>query len=223
MSRLIIFDVDGTLSDSMGTIVHAWREAIRKSSLPEATDAALRHGIGRSIPECFSELYPHASSEQYDMFAAHYRTIYRGLVVGQEPPLYDGVRETLQALQKGGHTLAIATGKSRAGLDRMLDAHGLRQAFQSTMSGDQARSKPHPEMIERILLETGMAPQEAIMVGDTTYDLLMARAAGVRSVAVTYGGHDRDTLLACAPDHMIDDIQELVPWVIGKKLPSPPH
>jgi phosphoglycolate phosphatase len=211
----LIFDVDGTLSDSMATIIDAWREALQRSELAIPTDDQLRFGIGRSILEGFESLFPRASDRDYDTFARHYRDVYRGMVVGNEPPLYPGVSETLQTLFDQGHRLAIATGKSRVGLDRMLEAHKMGHLFQSTITADQARSKPHPEMIELLLQDSGAAKGDTVMIGDTTFDLLMARAAGVYSVGVTYGGHARSELARCEPTHLVERICDLVPWVAG--------
>lgn len=211
--ELVIFDVDGTLSDSMGVIVAAWGRAIREAGLGEPDPAQVRHRIGRSIEEGFRELFPGAAPSEYDRFASCYRDVYRAMVEGNEPPLYERVRETLETLRNAGRMLAIATGKSRAGLARTLRAHRLDEYFIATRTADQARSKPDPDMLIQLLEATGVPSARAVMVGDTTFDLQMARAAGVKAAGVTYGAHSRDGLLPCAPDALLDRVDQILPWL----------
>jgi phosphoglycolate phosphatase len=141
---------------------------------------------------------------------------YRGYFVALDAndlPLFPGVREGLEALNNRGHLLAVATGKSRRGLDRVLATSGLAEYFVATRCADEAFSKPHPRMLEDILQQTGMTGTQSIMVGDTTYDLLMARSAGVAGLAVSYGVHGRDDLLAQAPLACCDSFDEVHAWL----------
>ena len=212
--KLVIFDVDGTISDSMAVIVDSWMKAARAANLSPPSRAAVRDQIGKSVQEGFEALFPDAEEGALQKFFPFYRDIYRGAVVGNEPPLYDGTREVLEQLEDARILMAVATGKSRVGLDRMLKDHDLARFFAHTVTADNARSKPHPDMIQQILKQLGLTPPEALMVGDTSFDLDMARNAGVPSIGVTHGGHDPDTLRACQPIALIDHLTELLPYAL---------
>ncbi|MFQ5644926.1 MAG: HAD-IA family hydrolase, partial [Thiogranum sp.] len=141
--------------------------------------------------------------------------------------LFPGASETLHLLKESGLLLAVATGKGRAGLDKVLSGTGLQEIFSATRCSDETQSKPHPQMLMEILDELGTEPRQALMIGDTEYDLLMALNAGVSPVAVSYGVHERERLMQHQPLACLDNISELVDWLaeeglVAQDLVSPP-
>ncbi len=210
--ELIIFDWDGTLMDSAAQIVRCFERAFADAKVPSPGDRAIRHIIGLGLTEAVAVLLPHADAATRTLVSDRYRGYFMALDTS-ELPLFTGVREGLQALIARGHLLAVATGKSRRGLDRVLANTGLADLFVVTRCADEAYSKPHPQMLEDILDRTGMGASQAIMVGDTTYDLIMARTAGVAGLAVSYGTHTRDQLLAEAPLACCDSFDEVHAWL----------
>lgn len=216
MSRrydLLIFDWDGTLMDSIARIVNCFGNACTDIGLPRPTDAAMRHVIGLGLTEAVDELLPGVDQAMREQVVARYREHF--LHIDNTPsPLFDGVRAGLEQFANQGYLLAVATGKSRRGLDRVLDETGLGGLFVATRCADEAFSKPHPRMLEDLLDYTGLEPSRALMVGDTTYDLQMARAASMDSLAVSYGVHTREDLLAHAPRVCLDTFGEVHQWLI---------
>ncbi len=208
--QLIVFDWDGTLMDSAATIVAAIQSASRDLSLPVPDVQKARHVIGLGLADALSYLFPELDAAGYEGVADRYRFHY--LARDDEIPLFDGVREMMSELADAGFLLAVATGKSRRGLDRALDATGLRSLFHATRCADEAFSKPHPAMLLEIMDELGTTAGHTLMVGDTTHDLEMARNASVAPVAVTYGAHSRDSLYACAPLACLDTVPALRAW-----------
>lgn len=209
----LIFDWDGTLSDSVGHIVAAMRAAAREVALPVPDVAAVRNIIGLGLPEAAVALYP----QEPDVRRLHalvdsYRTQYRSLDA-LPVELFPGVLAALDRWRADGYRLAVATGKGRSGLDRMLKQHDLLGYFDATRCADEAASKPHPLMLQQILQELGGSAATAIMVGDSSFDLDMATNAGMRAVAVTYGAQSREQLQCCAPAHCIDEFTELASWL----------
>jgi len=209
---LIIFDWDGTLCDSTGRIVEAMRQAAAELALPVPEAAAVTDIIGLALPEAMAILFPRQSAsvreEMRDAYSASY------LSLDTVPSgLFSGALATLDGLRGRGHCLAVATGKSRRGLDRVLLGHGLSDFFDSTRCSDETRSKPHPLMLEEILQETGHEPAQSIMVGDSEYDLAMARSAGVAGVGVSFGVHSPLRLQNHAPLAIIDELNELLELV----------
>lgn len=208
MIKLVVFDWDGTLMDSEARIVTAMDAALSLVGAPAAPRAEVRNIIGLDLLEAIGRLAPGLAPAARARAAQGYREAYARLHAVPSP-LFAGAAETLAALEAAGLMLAIATGKSRRGLDHALEEAGVRHHFLATRCGEESAPKPDPAMLRDLLLELDTAPQDAIMVGDTEFDLIMARAAATRSAAVTYGAHARGRLLGQRPDCIIDDVREL--------------
>lgn len=210
--RLVIFDVDGTLVDSQEMIFAAFSFAYKEAGLPvPPRDRALSF-VGRSLELIFPELSPELDAEAHASLTQGYRDAYfhirqqRGS--NATSPFFDGAREALDALKSQDWTvLAVATGKSMRGLDKLIEGYGLEGYFQSQQTADHHPSKPHPAMVEACLAETGIDPTRAVMIGDTTYDIDMGRAAGVKTIGVSWGYHPVETLKA---DAIIDTYDALL-------------
>lgn len=209
--ELIVFDWDGTLLDSAGAIVQAIQAACRDLELPEPSDIQARHVIGLGLVDAMHQAVPDLKPERYQEMAERYRFHY--LSGDHQLTLFKGVPEMLEGLQAAGHLLTIATGKSRAGLDRALDHSGLRPLFQASRCADECHSKPHPQMLEELMAEFGIPAASTVMIGDTSHDLLMARNAGVDSLAVTYGAHPHDHLIEHGPLACLHNVVELASWL----------
>jgi phosphoglycolate phosphatase len=217
--QLLVFDWDGTLMDSVATIVECTRATIRELGLGEPAEATIRGTVGLGLRETASALVPGCDDELYGRILACYRRhwveTYRDLSL-----LFPGVPDMLSDLTAAGYLLAVATGKSRRGLDHALDQTGLRQRFHATRTADEAASKPHPQMLLEILEELGVRPAAAVMVGDSIYDLQMAAGAGTRAVAVLSGAHSREELAAHAPHTLLGNVAELPRWLATATLPG---
>ncbi|OQR28680.1 HAD family hydrolase [Pseudomonas sp. Bc-h] len=210
--ELLIFDWDGTLSDSIGRIVEAMRTAADLAGRPVRDELAIKGIIGLGLPEAIRTLYPDITANDLIDFRQHYADSYMAMDV--EPSrLFDGVRESLEAFRAEGYRMAVATGKARRGLDRVLKAHGWMEYFDATRAADETASKPDPLMLNEILQHCGVAPEKALMVGDASFDLLMARNAGMDSVAVGYGAQALDSLLQFEPALAINHFSELRAWL----------
>nr|WP_218584123.1 HAD-IA family hydrolase [Pseudomonas akapageensis] len=210
--KLLIFDWDGTLADSVGRIVEAMNMAARAGGYPERDDVAIKGIIGMALPEAIHTLYPELSDEQLIAFRQRYAESY--VALDAEPsPLFPGVLESLEAFRADGYQLAVATGKARRGLDRVLRSHGWEDFFDITRAADETRGKPHPLMLEQILAHCGVGPAQALMVGDSSFDLLMARNAGMDSVAVGYGALSLEALSVYEPRLSIERFPELRTWL----------
>lgn len=210
--ELLIFDWDGTLADSIGRIVEAMKVAARAAGYPERDDEAIKGIIGLALPEAILVLYPEMDEGQVIAFRQHYADCY--MAMDAEPsPLFPGVLESLESFRQAGYRLAVATGKARRGLDRVLQAHGWEDYFDITRAADETRSKPHPLMLEEILAHCQVAPQKALMVGDSSFDLLMANNAGMDSVAVGYGAMALDSLRVHRPKLAIERFTDLHAWL----------
>jgi phosphoglycolate phosphatase len=205
---LIIFDWDGTLIDSQAHIIDSMRGAIADQGLEVPADDAIRHIIGLSLPVAIATLLPRIDDSRVQRIADGYRRHFfrDSQRMGQ---MFEGVEDLVRDLHGRGHFLAVATGKGRRGLDMALQQTGLGKYFHITRCADETRSKPHPQMLEEILVDLDMSPRDAVMVGDTQYDLEMARNIGMDSLAVTYGMHDRELLQKSEPTYIIDDLAEL--------------
>ncbi|WP_407899006.1 HAD family hydrolase [Ferrigenium sp. UT5] len=208
---LIVFDWDGTVMDSTAVIATSIQSACRDLGLPVPSDEAARHVIGMGLVEALRHAVPQAPAALYEPLAERYR--YYFMAQDASIPLYAGAAETVTELHEAGYRLAVATGKSRKGLDRVLDSSGLRPYFQATRTADQTFSKPHPAMLLEIMDELGMPPERVLMVGDTTHDLQMAINAGVDAVGVTHGAHPEDQLRALNPLALVDDFHQLRAWL----------
>lgn len=199
--RLIVFDWDGTLMDSEHAIVQSMQRGIADLGLEPRTDEQVRNIIGLGLREAVSALYPEGDAELPERLAEAYRTHWFQFSQ-DERDLFPGVRGLLEWLHTKDYLLAIATGKSRRGLNRVLADTGLGSLIHASRCADETRSKPHPQMLEEILTLLDVAPSAAIMVGDTEYDMELARNAGVQPLAVCYGTHEPERLhrhqpLAC--------------------------
>jgi len=220
--RLIVFDWDGTLMDSEARIVASMQAAFGQSGLSPPEPENIRQIIGLGLAEGLHALLPNLDRGTGELLAARYR--YHFLADQAVPsPLYEGVPKTLSDLRARGYLLAIATGKSRAGLDRTLLACGLGDWLDDSCCADESRSKPHPLMLETIMDRLGVPATSTLMVGDTTFDLEMARHAGTYSIAVSYGAHPRQRLMAYNPLTCLDDIKHLPPWLKQHGIPPRLH
>ena len=196
---LVLFDVDGTLQDAQAIIVDTVRIAFAESGMtPPMRDTILRL-VGLSVPRMLGALVPGADEAEMAALVANYRLAFAKSVPDAQAPLYPGVAEGLDRLEAAGHALGLATGKSQRGVTRFLETNGWTRRFVTVQHADANPSKPHPGMVRAALAETGAAPARALVVGDTTFDVEMAHAAGVPCVAVSYGYHDADTLRRAAP------------------------
>lgn len=208
---LIVFDWDGTLMDSAGAIVRAIVASCRDLGLPEPSDERARYVIGLGLGDALRHAVPELAEGDYPRMVERYRHHY--LSSDHELTMFPGVAETLAWLTEQGRMLGVATGKSRVGLDRALGRAGLAACFHSTRCADECFSKPHPAMLEQIMDELGVEPDRTLMVGDTTHDLLMAKNAGVASLAVSFGAHPAEALRAEAPLACVATPGELGEWL----------
>lgn len=208
---LLIFDWDGTLMDSAGFIVDSIQKACADLEISVPSDRACRHIIGLGLLQALQTLLPDLPQERYPQLVERYRHHYLGR--DHEIPLFAGVEAGIRDLHGAGFTLAVATGKSRAGLVRALDYCGLATCFSATRCADQTHSKPHPAMVEEILDELFMDKSQALVIGDTAHDLLMASNAGVARLGVTYGAHLPEDLHAHAPLAVLDSFEEVHQWL----------
>ena len=208
--RLIIFDVDGTLVDSQHEIVEAQARAFAAHGLPAPGRSKALSVVGLSLTEAFTALAGPACP--IDSLAESYKAAWTDLRLkpGYSDTLYPGAAETIAALAAARDiALGIATGKSRRGIDRVLAAQGWETTFATIQTSDTHPSKPHPSMIETAMSETGATPRETLMIGDTTYDIEMAVAAGVRPIGVAWGYHEPAALAACGAITIADTFEAL--------------
>ncbi len=196
--RLVLFDVDGTLVDSQGSIVAAMTASFNALSLPVPDRQAILSIVGLSLPVAISELANEHATEVQQRLVDGYKQAYHAHRVAQgaaSSPLYPGAREVIEALHAIPEVLlGVATGKSQRGLEALIEAHGLERYFVTRQVADHHPSKPHPSMIETACAETGVGAGNTVMIGDTRFDMDMARAAGVPGIGVTWGYHDRSAL-----------------------------
>ncbi|MCG6200483.1 HAD family hydrolase [Psychromonas antarctica] len=202
---LIIFDWDGTLMDSIDKIVTCVKQAAILTGLEAPSSEAIRNIIGLSLDVAMIRLFPSLSLQGRDAMVSAYRQQYIDLNQ-QQTPFYSGIREWLFSLREQGYLLAVATGKGRGGLDRMLQEYNVKNLFSATYCADETISKPHPLMINKILEDLNMQSHQALMVGDSSYDLEMANNANVDCVGVTYGVHSHQTLSLFNPIALLDDL-----------------
>ncbi|MET0049486.1 MAG: HAD-IA family hydrolase [Candidatus Thiodiazotropha sp.] len=210
--RLLVFDWDGTIMDSEARIVACVEAAIKDLDLPVPSREAISNIIGLGLREAVHQLFPTGDDQLHLEIAARYRVHFFSAEVAPSE-LFQGARQTLQTLNDLGYLLAVATGKGRQGLDHALQSTGLGPLFLVTRCADETFSKPHPEMLHQILDYTGMEPKEALMIGDTEYDLEMARNAGMPSLGVTYGVHTEDRLQKHQPLGCVDAVDQIPGWL----------
>lgn len=206
--RLAIFDWDGTLMDSADHIVTAVRAAATDLGWPAPPPESVREAIGLGLREAIDRAIPELSEADYTRFANRYRTRFLDPETARSVP-FPGVSGLLEGLAGDGWWLAVATGKGRRGLDRALEETGLGRHFLTSRCADETRSKPHPEMVEEILDELGVFPEEAVVVGDTEFDLEMAANARVDAIGVGWGAHPVDRLRSAAPLAIASSMDEL--------------
>jgi phosphoglycolate phosphatase len=208
---LIAFDWDGTLFDSTGLIVRCIQAACRDIGMPEPSDVQAAYVIGLGLMDALRHAVPDLPVERYPELGRRYRHHY--MASQHQIVLFEGTREMLAALKARNHWLAVATGKSRLGLNEALDAAQLRPFFDSTRTADETASKPHPLMLHELMGELGVEPSRTLMIGDTTHDLQLAVNAGVACVGVSYGAHPSEDFHRFAPLFVAHSTRELHDWL----------
>lgn len=213
---LILFDCDGTLVDSQNVIVSTMTTAFERHGLIPPPREAVLGIVGLSLPIAISTLAPDLDAAELSEVVASYKDTYSHLRrdPSMSAPLYPGIRTALEVLAGRPDTLiGIVTGKSRRGLDAILALHGLDAFFSTLQTADDAPSKPDPTMVLQALAETGGTPERTVVVGDTGFDMAMARAAGAAALGVPWGYHDADRLLAAGAQGIVSGHEDLVPWI----------
>ncbi len=209
---LLVFDWDGTLMDSEARIIECVRAAALDLGLEVPADDAIRNIIGLGLSEAVMGMFPGADEPLVTDVVDRYR--YHFLAKNATPsPLFEGAERVLKELRQQGYLMAIATGKGRAGLNRVLEYTGVGDLFHATRCADETFSKPHPDMLLQIMEELGTDKSNTLMIGDTEWDMQMARNAGTHGLAVSYGAHAVDRLLQHEPLACLDDITEITGWL----------
>lgn len=209
--ELLVFDWDGTLMDSAGAIVASIQASCRDLGLQVPPRERAAHVIGLGLKDALSYAVPELPQADYGKLAERYRHHY--LARDPDIELFPGMRQMLAGLKQRGYLLAVATGKTRAGLDRALEATQLKPFFDSSRCADETHPKPHPAMLQELMQELLIEAEATLMIGDTAHDLQMAANAGVPALAVSYGAHPRDSLTGFNPLACIAMPQELAPWL----------
>ncbi len=209
--ELLVFDWDGTLVDSAAHIVASLQAAFQDLHLPVPGPEAARHVIGLGLQDALAYLNPGLESSRYREVAERYSTHF--LAGHEDIELFPMVEEGIAALKRDGYLLAVATGKSRRGLDRALHSTALGPHFHASRCADEGLPKPHPDMLETLMRLLGVAREHTLMIGDTTHDLQMAANAGVPAVGLTYGAHPREELERLQPLACIGSFAELMQWL----------
>lgn len=210
--QLVIFDWDGTLMDSAGRIVSAMQTAARLAEQPVPTRQAILDVMGLSMDICYDLLFPGMVGAAREHYNAVYRHQY--VVADETPtPLFPGAEAVLTELKAAGYRLAIATGKARPGLTRALEQTGVASYFCASRCADEAASKPDPAMIDQLLEVCGVAPEAALMIGDSVHDLAMANNAGVDGLAATYGAQTAERLALLKPLDFLHELRALPAWL----------
>ncbi len=210
--RLVIFDCDGTLVDGQHMIISSMKQASENCQIPYPGDEPVRRIVGLSLFEAITRVYPDITENDHNLlhkeFIDHFQ--YLRTLDDYHEPLYDGIKEAILKLVEMDVLLGIATGKSTRGLKNTLKNHALEDHFVTLSTADDGPGKPHPSMVNVALSDTGVERENALMIGDTTYDMVMAAKAGVKSVGVTWGYHEEDELVASGANHIIKHISELM-------------
>lgn len=210
--ELLVFDWDGTLMDSAGAIIASIQASCSDLGLPVPERERAAHVIGLGLKDALAYAVPELAPDDYGKLALRYRHHY--LARDPDIELFPGMREMLAGLKQRGYLLAVATGKTRVGLERVLEATQLKQYFDASRCADETHSKPHPAMLQELMQELSIEAQATLMIGDTAHDLQMALSAGVPSLAVSYGAHPRENLTGFNSLACIDTPQELAPWLM---------
>ena len=209
---LLVFDWDGTLMDSAACIVECLQAACADVGLPVPPEERARYVIGLGLNDAMAHIVPDVSPDAYPKIVARYRHHFQQR--DSSTTLFPGAEDMLKELHDSGHYLAVATGKSRRGLDRALGATGLKRYFHLTRCADEGFTKPHPGMLQCLMDDLNVAPQRTLMIGDTTHDMEMAKAADVARLAVSHGAHQACDLLIYEPLACVDDCGELREWLL---------
>lgn len=210
---LVVFDVDGTLIDSAESIIRCMTMAFNSLDLAPPAPEAIRGIIGLSLPEAVGHISDEIASQHVGEIVAEYKRFFLMERTREPAPLFAGARDCLVRLNAAGYLLAVATGKSRKGLDATFAHHGLEGCFVAVGCADDGPGKPHPFMLEKVMAEAGADPASTLMVGDTVFDIDMARNAGVRSAGVAWGNHAPKDLAAAGADALPASFAELEGWV----------
>lgn len=210
---LIAFDWDGTLFDSTAAITRSIQLAVADVGGTVPSDAQASYVIGMALLPALAYAAPDVPQEKYNDLANRYR--YHYLKQQELITLFAGVLPMLEALRERGHWLAVATGKSRRGLNEALQHADLRGMFDSSRTADETAGKPHPLMLQELMAELDVPPERLLMIGDTTHDLQMAVNAGCASVGVSYGAHESDVFHALQPRHIAHSVRELHDWLLA--------
>ncbi|MGP1284087.1 MAG: HAD-IA family hydrolase [Parasphingopyxis sp.] len=218
-NRLAIFDCDGTLVDSQRNICLAMERAFEGAGLAPPPREATRRVVGLSLVEAMRTLLPDAEPERHAVLAEDYKRAFTAMRSAGtvHEPLYEGIADTIATLDAAGWLLGVATGKSDRGLKFVLESHGLTDRFVTLHTADRHPSKPHPAMLEACMADAGAAPDTSAMIGDTTFDMAMARAADILAVGVAWGYHDAHELKAAGAHIVIDDPADLA--AVLKEIP----
>ena len=209
--ELIVFDWDGTLMDSTNAIVASLQAAAKDIGVAPPSDEMARHIIGLGLLDAMRLAIPDLHEERYRELGERYR--YHYLAQAHELRLFEGIVELMDQIDDAGHNLAVATGKTRKGLDRAFSVSGLGERFRASRCADECHSKPNPQMLEELMDEFGVLPEVTLMIGDTTHDLQMAQNAGVSGIGVAYGAHPREALETCGALYCAENVAELAEWL----------
>lgn len=217
MIKLVVFDCDGTLVDGQSAICDAMETAFLAAELPAPERNAVRRIVGLSLPQALARLAPDAPPDCHVRALEAYKSSFRAArTEGRlEEPLYPGIAALLERLHAAGRALGVATGKSDRGLVSCLTQHCVRDLFVTLQTADRHPSKPHPAMLEAALHEAGVAPAQAVMVGDTVFDIAMAKEAGVRAIGVAWGYHEPAELLEAGAAGVAASVEELEALIDG--------
>ena len=217
MNRLVVFDCDGTLVDGQAAICDTMEEAFAAAGLGPPDRNEVRRMVGLSLPQALGILAPDATEDQREIALEAYKAGYRsrretGIL---EEPLYEGMAALIERLDAAGWLLGVATGKSDRGLHACLDTHGIKHRFVTLQTADRHPSKPHPAMLEQALAEAGVEASQAVMIGDTSFDVDMARAANVRAIGVAWGYHEPRELIAAGAIGVAETMEQLEELIGG--------
>lgn len=214
--KLAVFDCDGTLIDGQASICEAMEATFAAHGLAAPPRSVIRRAVGLSLPQAMRQLFPDSDAEQQLAMAESYRKAFRAARsegrVSQ--PLFAGVEDCLRALSAAGWMLAVATGMSDRGLAHCLANNGIADLFVTLQTADRHPSKPHPEMLEEAMFEAGAVPEETVMIGDTGYDMQMARAAGTRAIGVDWGYHHPHELEAAGAEKVVETPAQLLEYLL---------
>ena len=209
---LVVFDCDGTLVDGQHSILSTMKQVFSANALAMPSDKEMRSTIGLSLVTAMATLHPDGDSGFHFDLSEQYKTVFGQYRMSPEflhEPLYEGILQVLHDLEDAGYLLAVATGKSMRGLMRVLGHHGLIDKFISLQTADTHPSKPHPSMVHSCIADAGSHAGQTLVIGDTSYDMEMARAAKTTAIGVKWGYHDEDVLMAAGADHIVQDVADL--------------